>query len=175
MELLDRLRRVFSYHRIWPPLLVGSFASGGLGLARAGIGGGYQIFYWAVLATSFLWLFSATKSSISADRARHAEQVLGLALSRISLLEGKLIEAGQTPESMTRNWPWGTHHTEALSHLEAAANRFWKLYDPTDDSTAPTNKQVSDWLQSERKVSAKMADSIASILRADGLPTGPRK
>lgn len=72
-------------------------------------------------------------------------------------------------------WPWGTHHTKALGHLEAAALRFWKLYDPADDSTAPTNNQVSEWLQTERGLSQKMAEAMASILRADGLPTGPRK
>jgi hypothetical protein len=72
-------------------------------------------------------------------------------------------------------WPWGTHHTEALGHLEAAGNKFWRLYDPADDSTAPTNKQVAEWLQSKRGLSQKMAEAMASILRADGLPTGPRK
>lgn len=72
-------------------------------------------------------------------------------------------------------WPWGNHHTELLGHLEAAATRFWVNHDPTDNTTAPTNQIVSDWLQSERKLSRMMADAIASMLRADGLPTGPRK
>lgn len=72
-------------------------------------------------------------------------------------------------------WPWGNHHTELLGHLEAAAKRYWVNYNPDDATTAPTNKDVSEWLVSERNVSQKMAESIASILRPDGLPTGPRK
>ncbi len=71
-------------------------------------------------------------------------------------------------------WPWGTHHTETLGHLEAAARRFWILYDPDDPSTAPTNDMVIDWLVKERHASKNMAKAIATILRSDGLPTGPR-
>src|SRR6185312_415984 len=72
-------------------------------------------------------------------------------------------------------WPWGNHHTERLGHLEAAARRFWVNYDQTDPTTAPTSESVSAWLQSARNLSKTMADAIASILRADGLATGPRK
>ena len=72
-------------------------------------------------------------------------------------------------------WPWGSHHTELLGHLDAAARRFWTLYDPDDPSTAPTNDMVSEWLQQERRVSKEKAKAIASILRPDGLATGPRR
>jgi hypothetical protein len=78
-------------------------------------------------------------------------------------------------DSACDRWPWGSHHTEMLGHLEAAARRYWVNHDPADTGTAPTNAKVSDWLQTERKVSKTMADSIASMLRLDGLPTGPRK
>lgn len=83
-----------------------------------------------------------------------------------------MINEGKTTPT---RWPWGDHHTEALGYLEAAARRFWGTnYDPTDPTTAPTNAQVADWLKSERGVSGNMAASIASILRADNLRTGPR-
>ena len=72
-------------------------------------------------------------------------------------------------------WPWGSHHTAMLGHLEAAARRFWVNVDPSDNTTAPTNKEVSDWLEKERKVSNAGAKAIASILRQEDLPTGPRK
>lgn len=73
-------------------------------------------------------------------------------------------------------WPWGNHHTEALGHLEAAALRFWgSNYDPNDPATAPTNEQVSEWLHKQRKVSKTLSNAMASILRLDGLKTGPRK
>jgi hypothetical protein len=82
--------------------------------------------------------------------------------------------ASERSSSMAR-WPWGAHHTELLGHLDAAARRYWLNYDPSDTGTASTNVTVSEWLQKERKVSRTMADAIASMLRADGLPTGPRK
>ncbi|GAB3362733.1 MULTISPECIES: hypothetical protein [Giesbergeria] len=75
------------------------------------------------------------------------------------------------PESY---WPWGNHHTEALGHLEAAAREFWSAYDHTKPRTAPKNEVVSNWLQA-RGVSKTNSDVMASILRLDGLPTGPRK
>lgn len=78
-----------------------------------------------------------------------------------------------TNKTNERRWPWGDHHTELLGHLEDAARRFWMNVDPTDNTTAPTNETVSEWLQ-KRGVSKRMADMMASMLRADGLPTGPR-
>lgn len=80
----------------------------------------------------------------------------------------------ESKEICPSRWPWGTHTTIALGHVEAAARRYWMNYDPSDETSAPTNTTVSDWLQKERKVSKAMADSIASILRVDGLKTGPR-
>jgi len=71
------------------------------------------------------------------------------------------------------HWPWGQHHTALLGHLDAAARQFWSNYDPSDITTAETNTRVAAWLVG-RDVSQRMADSMASILRADGLPTGPR-
>lgn len=76
---------------------------------------------------------------------------------------------------MPAHWPWGGHHTEYLGHLEAAARKWWNLYDPSDSTTAPTNEMVSSWLQKERNLSGEKAKAIASMLRPDGLPTGPRK
>ena len=79
------------------------------------------------------------------------------------------------PAECDRRWPWGNHHTEALGHFEAAAKKLWTLYDPSDFSTAPTNDMVAEWLQSERGVSRERARAITSMLRPDGLPTGPRR
>ena len=73
------------------------------------------------------------------------------------------------------HWPWGNHHTATLGHLEAAARHFWTLYDPDDIGTAPTNEMVASWLQDERGISKEKARAIASMLRPDGLPTGPRR
>ena len=79
-------------------------------------------------------------------------------------------------------WPWGNHHTKLLGHLEAAAREFWVGYDPQNaKATAPKNETVIAWLEApnvpgqRKKVSNQMASAIASILRPDNLPTGPRK
>jgi hypothetical protein len=75
---------------------------------------------------------------------------------------------------LSREWPWGTYETDLLKKLAMAANRFWRNYDPTDASTAPINKDVINWLV-EHGVANRTAEIMATILRADGLPTGPRK
>lgn len=71
-------------------------------------------------------------------------------------------------------WPWGDYETELLRKLATAADRLWKRYDPTDNTTAPTNQQVFEWLK-QQGVAKRTAEVMATILRADGLPTGPRK
>ena len=73
------------------------------------------------------------------------------------------------------HWPWGNHHTKHLGYLEAAARRFWTNYDPSDPTTACTNEEIADWLRANHGISKNMAEAIASMLRADGLKTGPRK
>ena len=72
------------------------------------------------------------------------------------------------------DWRWGKHETELLRKLSAAANKFWTHYDPQDPGTAPTNREVIAWLKAE-DVSDRVAEVMAQILRADKLPTGPRK
>ncbi len=110
------------------------------------------------------WFIDATNANIT----RLNKQALP------SMSENKNGEEVQPLESQSR-WPWGNHHTEYLGHLEAAAKKLWVLYDPLDFTTAPTNEVVSEWLQSERGVSREKARAIASMLRPDGLPTGPRR
>lgn len=70
-------------------------------------------------------------------------------------------------------WPWGRYETMSLRRLAQAVDRFWKNYDPADHTTAPTNEQVATWL-TEQGESPNIAKAIASILRADNLPSGRR-
>lgn len=76
-------------------------------------------------------------------------------------------------------WPWGTHDTVMLGHLVAAANHFWKPvseggnYDPERPTTAKSNKVVAAWLF-QRTNSDNISKAMATILRADNLPPGPR-
>lgn len=78
------------------------------------------------------------------------------------------------PLAPASRWPWGDHETDLLQKLASAADRFWKRYDPTDATTAPTNDAVAAWLK-EQGVADRNAQVMATILRADNLPTGPRK
>lgn len=71
-------------------------------------------------------------------------------------------------------WPWGTYETTLLRALADAAARFWVNFDPADPTTAPKNEVVVAWLE-QRGVSRNAAKAMATILRPDGLPTGPRK
>ena len=78
-------------------------------------------------------------------------------------------------QNTSGRWPWGNHHTQLLGHLEAAAREFWVKYDPQNQKgTAPKRDEVIAWLRT-RKVSNQTATAIATILRPDDLPTGPRK
>lgn len=70
--------------------------------------------------------------------------------------------------------PFGNHNTELLGWLSRAAIKFWSNYDPSDKATAPTNKQVIDWLV-DQGVTNRTAQAMATILRADGLQTGRRE
>lgn len=133
--------------------------------------------------TTTLLLFGCSALFLEVTRRRNFEKwavgVMGSMAARLMQLdkdsESKSpITLAELPVEARVLWPWGNHHTVLLGHLDAAAKRFWLLYDPADRTTAPTNEMVADWLQSERGVSKDKARAIASILRADGLPMGPR-
>ena len=68
----------------------------------------------------------------------------------------------------------GAHSTKLLSLLLEGARQWWGSYDPANPSTAPKNEQVTAWFK-EKGAADRVAEVMAQILRADGLPTGPRK
>ena len=152
-------------------------AAQGVGKAQAGF---------ALLAVS--GFFGALSAMLSIYRLERRQKWLINAVNwNIRQLRNHgLDKAMQTEEGLTSSdpskgiegktiWPWGPHHTKSLGDLEAAARTLWTLYDPGDPSTAPTNDMVADWLVTERGVSKDKARAMASILRADGLPNGPRR
>lgn len=77
-------------------------------------------------------------------------------------------------QPLAGRWPWGDHSTRALELLADAAKQWWSTYDLGEPNTAPTNSEVVEYLIA-KGASTKLAESIASILRADDLPTGRRK
>lgn len=129
-----------------------------------------------VKATFLLWLGNVREMS-DFHMQKFSRTELSRWLIAIGMESVYLFGRNQTANARTQSghWPWGGHHTELLGHLEAAARKFWVNYDPADATTAPVNRDVSEWLVNDRRVSQKMAESIASMLRPDGLPTGPRK
>lgn len=87
------------------------------------------------------------------------------------------IETKDKPDNLDPTlgqYPWGAHSTNLLNQLSQAATKFWSLYDPAEPSTAPTNEQVENWLIGQ-SVPKRIAEVMATILRADGLKTGRRK
>lgn len=94
----------------------------------------------------------------------------GKAIARIAELEQEL--AAVRAETATR-WPWGSFETTKLRRLAAAAAKFWVNYDPAEPDTAPTNPKVANWLKQQGE-SPRIADAMATILRADNLKVGRR-
>ena len=84
------------------------------------------------------------------------------------------LKARPSIKNVSKKWPWGTRETKLLAHFAGAAEEFWSRYDPEDDTTAPTNDQVKDWLM-KRNVAKRVAEVMAQILRADKLPKGNHK
>ena len=77
-----------------------------------------------------------------------------------------------TPPTSAR---WPSHETKKLTALRLAAVKFWSNYDPAQPDTAPKNEAVAEWLHEMHGIRAAPAAEMASILRPDSLPTGPRK
>lgn len=95
--------------------------------------------------------------------------------SQVEKFEKTYMSSTATPEpSRPSLYPWGDHNTRLLTKLSDAAIALWSRYDPLDPSTAPTNEQVQDWLIT-RNVPKRIAETMATMLRADGLKMGRRK
>ncbi|MBK7234813.1 MAG: hypothetical protein IPI02_03975 [Sterolibacteriaceae bacterium] len=89
------------------------------------------------------------------------------------------ISASMVQSSPVGRWPWGSYETDLLRILAAAAERYWVRYDPSDRTTAQKSDDVANWIKEHhvggKPVAERVAQIMAQILRADGLPTGPRK
>jgi hypothetical protein len=66
-------------------------------------------------------------------------------------------------------------NTKLLGELAAAAEKFWKTYDPGDPRRAPAKEVVADWIAARGVASDRVAKFIAQLLRADSVPPGPLK
>ena len=122
------------------------------------------------------WLLDESKSAFQTQCFARVEIVRWLAAIGLKSVYQFDKATPQDPaKEQSGQWPWGEHHTKTLGYLEAAAKKWWVNYDPSDVTTAPTNAVVIAWLQSTFKIKTNKAESIASMLRPDSLPTGPRK
>ncbi len=86
------------------------------------------------------------------------------------------VQPAACPQTQPANtgWPWGSHTTQDLEDLKAAALHWWSDYNPQDHSTAPKNDNVIRWLMEERGTVEDKAKKIASIMRPKDLKSGPR-
>lgn len=117
-------------------------------------------------------LFSSDDGDWTLTKAEVQRFAAGIGLEFVERREAPGDALPQAPGLIL--WPWGNHDTKLLRDMAAAADAYWKNYDPAETDTAPTNEQVETFLVA-RGVSKSMAEKMATILRADGLPTGPRK
>jgi len=106
-----------------------------------------------------------------------------MAMAIATILRGDEVRTGPRHDS-----PQGSsgriHTTYLLDAMEAARKRYWDEYAGDDISAAKTNKVIVEWLLQEygessskprgEKMSKFMAQSMATILRKDGLRTGVR-
>ncbi len=123
------------------------------------------------------YLIDEIDSDFDAQRFTRKEMGRWLVATGIKSVYGFDAATPQITESnQVGPWPWGNHQTKYLGYLAAAAERWWKNYDPSDKTTAPNNSEVEAWLLEELEISSEnKAKSIASMLRADDLPSGPHK
>ena len=96
-------------------------------------------------------------------------------VSRGHLLRAVASHFEMREEEPGHKWPWGGYETGLLKHLAAAADRYWRNFDPADPSTAETKETIVGWLVEKCGVSRRSADAIDTILRAENLPKGPRR
>jgi hypothetical protein len=71
-------------------------------------------------------------------------------------------------------WPWGDYTNRHLDDMNAVAQALWARYTPSNPKTAPTIEMVVKWLIAERGTTPAKAAQIASILRAESVPSGRR-
>lgn len=98
-------------------------------------------------------------------------------LAASEYMEGVQAFRGVAPEDMPQRevgWPWGTYETKLLRDLSAAVDRYWRNFDPSDPTQANTKETVVEWLVKSRGVSERIAQAMDTIIRAEGLPKGPR-
>lgn len=78
----------------------------------------------------------------------------------------------------SHRWPWGAYETALLRQLAATVEKFWVRYDPEDTTTASKSNDVVAWLTAQevngKPIANRVAEVMAQMTRADGLPTGPR-
>lgn len=76
--------------------------------------------------------------------------------------------------SQRGRWPWGEYETWRYRIMAEATEKFWVRYAPGEPESAPGNEQVVKWLRDKGISSETMANSMATIMRADDAPKGRR-
>ena len=115
----------------------------------------------------------ATRREVEELRRQCSE--LESAKGRVAHLESELVTA---QAATAHQWPWGVYETALLRQLATTVERYWVAYDAAEPSTANKSEDVAAWLREQRvnnkPIAKRVAEVMAQIVRADGLPTGPR-
>jgi hypothetical protein len=155
----------------------------GLGLFSAGLQNAIDNYSWMKDPAVVLDWIESGDSQIDRQRFDRAAIVTWLAESNLKSKykfdrepssEQPQSPASQQAQPSNAGWPWGSHTTQDLEDLKAAALHFWRDYDPKQQSNAPKNDAVISWLMKERNTVEDKAKKIASILRPKDLKSGPR-
>lgn len=127
----------------------------------------------------------------AASDSKLTREFLEMALERISSGGRPNSKLGLLPEEFERyaatvnitqpetrqvkggRWPWGEYETKWMRIQAEAVQKFWVLYVPGEQDTAPDIKQIMKWLKT-KGLSLTLAKSMATIIRADDVPRGRR-
>lgn len=69
--------------------------------------------------------------------------------------------------------PYYGHKSDGLDYVEDAIKQFWSTFDESDPNTAPTRKEIVDYLKS-KGATQNMAEAVNLILRPRDLPKRTR-
>lgn len=147
----------------------------GLGLFSIGLQNSIDNYSWMKDPKVVLDWIDSPNSQLDRQRFGRAAIVQWLTQSNLkSKYDFGQLDSSDQQIGPTGAWPWGTHTTQDLDDLKAAALHWWSNYSPADPASAPKNENVMNWLMQERGTVKAKAENIASMLRPKDLKSGPR-
>lgn len=101
---------------------------------------------------------------------RPRRQVSPAPAARVADAEPVTIESSPAPLAL----PYRGHRSEGLDLVDEAIEQLWSTYDEDDPATAPSQKEVIEFLKG-RGATGNMAEAVNLVLRPRGLVRGGSK